>query len=46
MLYEVITAVAKIDYIEGNTARAGKHEIPLGQKYKDGLMKALEGESR
>jgi len=38
-----IVALVKIDYIEGNTARAGKHEIPLGQKYKERLMAALNG---
>ena len=30
-----------IKYIEGNIVRAGKFEVPLGQKYKDDFLKSI-----
>jgi DNA-binding LytR/AlgR family response regulator len=37
-----VISTGNISYVEGNQVKIGEREIPIGQKYKDGLMDFLK----
>jgi two-component system LytT family response regulator len=37
-----LVALEKISFLEGNLLRVGDRDIPMGQSYRDNLLKRLE----